>query len=271
VIKFIDFFPKTLTYLNLDGCTKITNASLLLISKRCPDLRYLKLKGCYKVNDVRDILKNCVYLEELNLSKLRQAVNKEFFGTINQYRYNLNSLNLVDCPVTDNELRILADAIGPKLKSLIIKFCYDITSEGIRYLCLHCINLKILDIQALQVDDSIFPDLIHCTQLTLVDFRDCNLISHGLITWLKTRPLLEEIRLRNSNINDDIVEHLAYCRNIQLIDLQSCKQVTESSIMYLLGSSLPLLRFCNLTVIPTFSEEVKEKILRMAKFQVRFT
>jgi len=221
---------------------------------------------------VRDMLKNGVYLEELNLAKLRQAVNKEFFTTIGQIgnNLNLNSLNLVECLVTDNDLSILANAIGPKLKSLILKFC-NVTSEGIRYLCLHCINLKILDIQALHIDDSIFPDLIHCPQITLVDFRDCNLISQGLISWLKTSPILEEIRLRNSNINDDIVEHLAYCRNIQLIDLQKCEQVTERSIMYLLGSSLPLLRFCNLTMIPTFSEEVKEKILRMAKFQVRFT
>jgi len=264
VTKYIPLFPKTLTGLSLECCTKIKDEDVLSISKICPSLKSLNLTGCYKLSDVRCVIENCYLLEELNVFKIRHAVNPSFFEAIVKHSKNLSSLNLVDCNLTDTNIKQLADCLGPKLKTLIIKFNMSITTDSIKYLCMTCYNLENLDIQALSVDDSIFEELSVCSNLKLVDFRDCASLSIGMIPWLKRSRCLEEIRLRNLNINDDIVLALRDCPSLRLIDLQSCKNITSHGIIPLVTSIMPFLRLVNLTEID-FSEEEKKHITILAK------
>lgn len=54
----------------LNGCTKLTNKGVMVIAKKCPELRFLEARACAKITDegIHEIVTNCLNLQKLDIS-----------------------------------------------------------------------------------------------------------------------------------------------------------------------------------------------------------
>ena len=57
---------RPLVALDLSGCTRVTDAALVLLARHCPHLRSLEVGGCSRITD-RGIIHVCTQLRELLL------------------------------------------------------------------------------------------------------------------------------------------------------------------------------------------------------------
>uniref|UniRef100_A0A2I2ZRY8 F-box and leucine rich repeat protein 13 n=1 Tax=Gorilla gorilla gorilla TaxID=9595 RepID=A0A2I2ZRY8_GORGO len=144
--------------LNLSNCVRLSDASVMKLSERCPNLNYLSLRNC----------------EHLTAQGIGYIVNI----------FSLVSIDLSGTDISNEGLNVLSR--HKKLKELSVSECYRITDDGIQItdsamemLSAKCHYLHILDISGcVLLTDQILEDLqIGCKQLRILKMQYCTNIS----------------------------------------------------------------------------------------------
>src|SRR6218665_225707 len=170
-LKHIGEKMSNLKVLNLSFCTTITDAGLRFLAKM-PALQELNLRVCGNISDVGIgyLSAGNLRLTSLDVSFCERVTNQSLIH-ISQGMFHLKSLSLGSCPIADDGLRSLAEAIS-NLRSRDIGQCCRVTDHGLAIIAEHLKNLESVD-------------LYGCTKVTNVG-----------IERLKTMPKLTKINLR---------------------------------------------------------------------------
>lgn len=54
----------------MSSCVKLTDRGLQTISRRCPELRHVELRGCIQLTDngILELVSKCIHLSHLDVS-----------------------------------------------------------------------------------------------------------------------------------------------------------------------------------------------------------
>jgi hypothetical protein len=103
--------------INLSDCSFLTDATIEVISKKCPHLKRISLSFCCSLTEkfATYLMQGCPFIEKLDVSYCGGAV-------------------------TDNALQVLAQGL-PKLSTLGIRGCVQVTDTGMAHLATHALLL----------------------------------------------------------------------------------------------------------------------------------
>ena len=128
------YFP--LEELNLSDCSFLSDETIKVIAKKCPQLKRLCLSFCCSLTDafVEALTEGCPFIQTLDCSYCGNAI-------------------------TDDSLSVLAQGL-PKLRSLNIRGCVQVTDHGIKLLAEHAKQLETINFtQCKFVSPTIAKDL----------------------------------------------------------------------------------------------------------------
>eukprot|EP01038_Epipyxis_sp_PR26KG_P005606 gene5606-7738_t len=175
LIKFCSL-PR-LEEVDLSCCNKITDNSILELTKKCIYLKSLLLKGCNNITDlsIQQVTKTCPKIQLLDLIQCHLITDDSIIGlSMNSYE-TLSVLYLNGCfKITDNAIIKLINnckllqvldisgipslsdyalyAIGSSpfssinLHTLYMSCCPTITDDGVEKIVRNCLNLSVLDL-----------------------------------------------------------------------------------------------------------------------------
>ena len=168
---FNSFSKFKIKYLSLAKCPQITDASLIFLSKSgfFSQVKYLNLRGCTQITDKfikyftggavsKSLLKLRFenYNTDSTLSSERQLI--ESLKTEAIIPFQLKSLDLAKCAITDKSIEYLCRLISLNqnknspncdlcsLQRLSLRYCENITDDGIKLLALNCKDLQHLNV-----------------------------------------------------------------------------------------------------------------------------
>lgn len=229
---------KNLEVLDLAGCSKITNASLMSIS-HLKHLRKLNLRSCRQISD-RGIEHLCclycqqseVAIEELCLQDC-QKLTDESLKHISVGLRNLRKINLSFCiSVTDTGMKSLARL--PALNHLNVTSCDNVSDIGIGYLAESAHKLKELDVSfcANITDASLRHIATGIQSLNSLAMTTCTITDDGLIRISKTLTHLETLNISQCvAITDSGI--LSLCENMTnliFLDVYGCTKLSPFAI-----------------------------------------
>lgn len=141
-------------YLSLAKCPLITDSSMIYLCKVgfFQHIKYLNLRGCTKITD--KFIKNLVDTQSLSKLIQSQHTNKvDVSNLISKKRiyvpFELKSLDLAKCSITDKSIEYLCRLVATKpdiLQRLSLRYCENITDEGIKLLAMNCKHLQNLNV-----------------------------------------------------------------------------------------------------------------------------
>jgi len=229
---------KNLEVLDLAGCTKITNASLMSIS-HLKNLRKLNLRSCRQISD-RGIEHLCclycqqhrVAIEELCLQDC-QKLTDESLKHISLGLSNLKKINLSFCiSVTDTGMKSLARL--PSLNHLNVRSCDNVSDIGIGYLSESSHKLKELDVSfcANITDASLRHIATGIQSLKFLAMTTCTITDDGLRRISKTVTDIETLNISQCTAITDagILSLCESLTNLMFLDLYGCPKLTISAI-----------------------------------------
>uniref|UniRef100_A0A8C5K4N7 F-box and leucine-rich repeat protein 20 n=1 Tax=Jaculus jaculus TaxID=51337 RepID=A0A8C5K4N7_JACJA len=254
---------RNIEVLNLNGCTKTTDADMLLsfcfiLSEGCPLLEQLNISWCDQVtkDGIQALVRGCGGLKALFLKGCTQ-LEDEALKYIGAHCPELVTLNLQTClQITDEGLITICRGCH-KLQSLCASGCSNITDAILNALGQNCPRLRILEVaRCSQLTDVGFTTLarvsllggfffitdstliqlsIHCPRLQVLSLSHCELITDDGIRHLGNgacaHDQLEVIELDNCPlITDASLEHLKSCHSLERIELYDCQQITRAGI-----------------------------------------
>lgn len=258
VKSMVLFTGKTLAYLNISNCGRITDDGIGLICINCPHISKLIMSNCWKLSDtsLQHIGLHLTLIEQLDISHCNKFVGHGFQG------HNMNQLirfNASYCKAfSDKSLEKLL-VTTPDMAEVRIRRCTRLTEFGIFLIIRFCRKLELLDLRDCElvtdrclkwVATSCFHlqsfNLSFCSKLTQAGFADfanglqlyksldlsnCSQLGDSSIILLK--GCIKELRylsLRNCiKITDTIASHLAvYARKLRLLDLTGCPRITPA-------------------------------------------
>eukprot|EP00698_Gefionella_okellyi_P000931 TRINITY_DN1080_c0_g1_i1.p1 TRINITY_DN1080_c0_g1~~TRINITY_DN1080_c0_g1_i1.p1 ORF type:complete len:451 (+),score=79.36 TRINITY_DN1080_c0_g1_i1:1236-2588(+) len=154
-----------LQVLSLHRCDDITDAGVISLARSCPHLNTLAIDWCgYHVTDVaiEALAQSCKHLEALNLAHLSALTDRSLLALAagcphlsivivtecNQMSDhgvcalatscpNLVEVNVSGTQLTNTSLRALGDHC-PRLHSLNVNYCAEVTDEGVLYVFEQC-------------------------------------------------------------------------------------------------------------------------------------
>jgi len=229
---------KNLEVLDLAGCSKLTNASLMSIS-HLKYLRKLNLRSCRQISD-RGIEHLCclycqqreVVIEELCLQDC-QKLTDESLRHVSVGLPNLKKINLSFCiSVTDTGMKSLARL--PALANLNVRSCDNVSDIGIGYLAESSHKLKELDVSfCTNISDGSLRHISTGIQtLKSLSLTTCTITDEGLKRIAKTLTDLEMLNISQCvALSDSGVLSLAEgLKNLTTLDLYGCPKLTGSAI-----------------------------------------
>lgn len=162
-LKHVGDKMNNLKVLNLSFCTNITNAGLRFLAKM-PALLELNLRVCGNISDVGigHLSVGNSRLTLLDVSFCERITNQSLIH-ISQGMFHLKSLSLGLCPIDDDGLQSLAEAVG-NLRSLDIGQCSRVTDRGLMIIGEYLKNLESID-------------LYGCTRVTKVGIERLKLMN----------------------------------------------------------------------------------------------
>ena len=198
----------SLTSLNLSNCKEITNASLVVLAKRCKNLETVDLSGCTKITN--EGLANLAALEKLkhlNLRSCRQ-ISDPGIGHL--------------CGITESTNQPQKQPQKPRasassLESLSLQDCQKLSDESLSYICKGLPNLR------------------------KINLSFCVSIGETGLKSLASLASLEDINLRScDNIGDmGISQYLAEATGrLEKLDVSFCSNVTDATLRHIAGSNV---------------------------------
>ncbi|XP_014278552.1 F-box/LRR-repeat protein 7 [Halyomorpha halys] len=245
-----------LTWLQVHGCSAITDSALFELVTRAVNLHHLDITGCIQISCVsvtpgpepprrlllqyldltdcnavddgglRVIVRNCpqlVYLYLRRCTKITDAGIK----FVPSFCSGLRELSVSDCTqVTDFGLYELAK-LGATLRYLSVAKCVRVSDAGLKVIARRCYKLRYLNARGCEAvsDDALTVIARSCPRLRALDVGKCDVSDAGLRALAESCPNLKKLSLRMCDlVTDRGVQCIAYyCRGLQQLNIQDCQ------------------------------------------------
>ncbi|KAL2168874.1 hypothetical protein VTG60DRAFT_6776 [Thermothelomyces hinnuleus] len=227
--------------LNISGCQRVSNESLVRLAQRCKYLKRLKLNDCTQLQDsaVLAFAENCPNILEIDLQQCRSIGNEPITALFTK-GHALRELRLANCELIDDSaflslpsnrkyehLRILdlSSSMGitdraiekiievaPRLRNLVLQKCRNLTDAAVYAISRLERNLHFLHLgHCSQITDDGVKRLVSmCTRIRYIDLGCCTNLTDDSVTRLANLPKLKRIGLvKCANITDASVIALA--------------------------------------------------------------
>ncbi|CAH0562173.1 unnamed protein product [Brassicogethes aeneus] len=245
-----------------DGA-KLSDKSLLLLSRRCPELTHLQLHGCLTVtnNALFEIATRCANLQHLDVSGCIKisciSINS---GPEPPRRLQLQYLDLTDCiALQDSGLEVIVHNC-PQLAYFYLRRCMQITDAGLKFVPSFCHGLRELSVSDCsnitdfglyelaklgatlrylsvakcdQVSDAGLKVIARrCYKLRYLNVRGCEAVSDDAMTVLaRSCTRLRALDIGKCDVSDAGLRALAEsCPNLKKLSLRNCDLVTDRGI-----------------------------------------
>ncbi|KAI8391053.1 uncharacterized protein BYT42DRAFT_555424 [Radiomyces spectabilis] len=166
---------KTLTYLSLAGCHRLTDVAVLRVSETCTMLEHLDLRACGLVSDVSisAIATRCPRLRHLNVGRIRDRHRITVRSiTLIAKHTKATVLGLAGCDIDDECMRVLAHYRRAGLERVSVNNCQRLTNATIYSFIKYCPNLSVFEMKECHLinDWEAVAELVHRkVLLTLCD------------------------------------------------------------------------------------------------------
>ena len=89
----------------LSGCGKLTDDSLSIISRGCPNIINIKLNGCYMITDTSlcDLIESHPLIEDILIGWITRFTTL-FLKTLSQVCSKLRTIAFIQCPQLNDEM-----------------------------------------------------------------------------------------------------------------------------------------------------------------------
>lgn len=214
-----------------------------------PDLVSLKLAGVYLSDDAIGVLLNtALNLKTLVLDNSYMRSNS-IFQELNSDYTALETVVLVQSDVDDNRLIQIAEH-SPKLRSLSLNGCSNITEKGVIIVTDVCKQLESLCVST--YEDSVFSAegwrriVDNCPQLRNLQILNNPEIGDDIICHLAEYcPKLENLFLNECHITDESIDAISlFSAQLHVLDISNCKQVTGAAISKVVVNCKRLTSLC---------------------------
>ncbi|KAJ0231734.1 hypothetical protein HA466_0296030 [Hirschfeldia incana] len=256
---------KNLLKINVSGNNLITDKSLISLSQNCVLLREIVFRDCDFVSSrcIEFVLRNSRYLESIAINGIGFRPRESFSEDAFLSSPCLSELELSDSFLSDELLRLVADAKLP-LKKLVLSSCQFITFDGVLYLLTKYQTLLHLNLEGLSFlsDDMVkelvvflgrltFVNLSFCAKLTGVSFF--NIIERCVSLQCMrmegtnfgveddSKELCVKSRIKslyisgNRNMRDEcLVKISRHCPFVETLEMGQCPDITEDGILEVL-------------------------------------
>ncbi|XP_060770731.1 protein AMN1 homolog [Neoarius graeffei] len=158
----------------------------------------------------------------------------------------IRTINLCNCNITDSALRQIH---CPQLKSIILKGCVHITSEGLKALASHCVGLQVVDLTGCVavIDSGVRALARNCKWLEVISLRECPAISDvALIELGANCRCLCSIDFDGTEVTDEGVLGLATgvcCQSLKELQMTRCHNLTDKAVAAVLSNCLNIRYF----------------------------
>ncbi|XP_044269488.1 F-box/LRR-repeat protein 7 [Tribolium madens] len=241
---------------------KISDKSLLMLARRCPELTHLQLIGCTVTNNALfELVTRCANLQHLDVTGCVKisciSINP---GPDSSRRLQVQYLDLTDCSgLQDSGLRVIVHNC-PQLTHLYLRRCVQITDAGLKFVPSFCTDLKELSVsdcvnitdfglyelgklgpvlrylsvaKCHQVSDAGLKVIARrCYKLRYLNARGCEAVSDDAIIFLaRSCTRLCALDIGKCDVSDAGLRALAEsCPNLKKLSLRSCDLVTDRGV-----------------------------------------
>eukprot|EP00598_Pedospumella_elongata_P016877 CAMPEP_0184989572 /NCGR_PEP_ID=MMETSP1098-20130426/29063_1 /TAXON_ID=89044 /ORGANISM="Spumella elongata, Strain CCAP 955/1" /LENGTH=318 /DNA_ID=CAMNT_0027514601 /DNA_START=221 /DNA_END=1176 /DNA_ORIENTATION=+ len=172
-VPFATKIFRKLRSVSISAGPKLSESSLLVLTKQCQNLDSLSLNGFKKINELRvgQIVELSPQLKTLSLVGC-WTVNDEDIQKVAQKCQKLESIDLSACfEITDEALVSIARHCS-QLRTLVLQHCDKVTDKGICEIAKHCRMLRSINLSTCLgiTDEGISSLALHSPQLQNADF-----------------------------------------------------------------------------------------------------
>ncbi|KAK1931811.1 F-box/LRR-repeat protein 2 [Phytophthora citrophthora] len=279
-------------------CIKLTDESLVAISRACRNLTKVDLSGCSRVRDdgVITITVNCPKLQKINLTMCRRITDRSVVAMAQHASLTLEDIILDRClkisgPALrflmrmQRNLRSLSFARCPKVQgfdfyhfeekksicelfTLDLSGCAALDDRGVAALVsVHRFSLRSLDLGALQsLGSATFAAIARCLELESLNLSLCKTLENNdLVAIAAGCTQLSTLLLQGCvALDDDGLKRMATrASNLQRLSLEFCYNMTDegfTAVALHCGQLLHLnVKACNQLTIAAFRALVGRK------------
>jgi F-box and leucine-rich repeat protein 2/20 len=175
--RFFDNHP--IREIDLSGCDKISDTSIIYLSKKAPSLQIANLSFCNLITQegIKHLCTNCSQLQTISLYSCH--INDAALLHIASSLPTLKSLTIAGCNfITDNGISKLSQKCT-ELIFLDISHCKSISSSSIKSICGSLTNLQHFDLSwcSDSINDSAIQKLQKCHKLQHLGLAGINQIT----------------------------------------------------------------------------------------------
>jgi hypothetical protein len=256
--RFFDNTP--VREIDLSGCDKISDASIVYLAKKFPSLQNANLSFCNLITQegIRHLCSNCTQLQTINLYYCN--VNDVALIHIANSLPTLKSLTIAGCNnITDAGISKLSQKCT-ELIYLDISHCKSISSSSIKSICSSLSNLQHFDLSwcSDSINDSAVQKIAKCHKLQHVGLADTPKVSDSLLQKIFqgcTKLVSLDISFC-SNVfqSDKTLKHLS---GVQRLIASGCN-ISEATLGKILESAAPDLRELDIS----YNDVIKEQWLQ---------
>ncbi|CAH8330180.1 unnamed protein product [Eruca vesicaria subsp. sativa] len=194
---------KNLTKINVSGNNLITDKSLVSLSQNCLLLREIIFRDCDFVSSrcIEFVLRNSRNLESVAINGIGWRPRESFSKDAFLFSGCLSELDLSDSFLSDEMLRLIADAKLP-LKKLVLSNCQCFTFDGVLYLLTRYQTLVHLNLEGSSFlsDEMVMKLVVFLGRLTFVNFSFCaKLTGMSFFNIIERCVSLQCVRMEGAN------------------------------------------------------------------------
>jgi len=244
------------------------------------------------VADFRNVFENCPLIQDLSFAFCTQ-IDEKTLNLLPTYCKHLTTINLEGCCAVFDQS--FYNFIGLPLKSICVSHCNQITDEGAIFLVQNFKNIRYINFDGIQwvtedfieklvdyhsenieevyIDGENLTDnavrlLSRCTNLKVLSFSFCTLMSQHALEWISQCKLLNHLQLRKgehftnssllsffknmsdkqgkkfkylniaecTEISDECLFHIANkCPNLEVLDLSWCWEISDDGLEFIIN------------------------------------
>lgn len=254
----------------INSCQSLSDESLKLISRRCPEIQHLELAKCPLITGagIGDIFANCPNLTLLNIascpgigsidSSLQNGVSYGEKASFLQLHY----IDLSECLVDDAGLDMIARSCS-YLEYLYLRRCEAITDKGLIAVANYCTGVRELSVSNCSlVTDSGCRFLVKkCHDLRYISLAKCAISDETVKQIAKHCRKVRYLNLHMCHsISDEGVARIAQsCDKLRAFDIGKCEKITDTSLNFISVNS-PQLRRLNIKGCDRISDSGLRKL-----------
>jgi len=254
VVRFIASSSPALTWLDLQG-TGISDDALCEIALRCPRMRTLNLRGCYRALNDQGLgaLARLASLEDLDLSNTRApatgggAMAFEPAGVAPSAMASLASLtSLTKLNLTGSDWWLSVHAVATlasctTLRALFLSTCNSVRDDALCAIATTCLQITQLDLSnCRRVTDVGVAALAALPMLQHLELTNCpGATDDGLAALARTEPRSQLIHLglRSASVSQEVLADLVgACTSLTNLNISKCSGATDATLAALARS-----------------------------------